>query len=322
MKIVKLFAKENTKFHFGQLSLEIDNAIFHSDSMFSCLCHNYLRIYGDDGIKEFIDNFPLITSVFYGVYSNEREVLFISKPKTFFLPKILILMNDNRKLAKKIKFISLELLEKYNTIGLSDTDIVLNPAKNTAWLKTEIDQTNISLFEQNVDEKVSIDRASGASKDGSPYTVSSVTLAENAFFFFLVSEVDKKLETCIKALETFGIGGELTAGYGQIKCVAIKEFNDPVLSGDYGAHTNLSIVFPKKEEIDAITDEKAAYGLIERKGFVHCSSMRRKSCIGLQEGSVFSGKIDGNIIDVSPNDKIHAKRYGKAFLLPFKVKSS
>ena len=67
------FVKRMSEKGFGYLSLDINDEIFHSDSLFSTICHNFIREYGEKEIDKFIQNFPKITSLFYGIKINKDK---------------------------------------------------------------------------------------------------------------------------------------------------------------------------------------------------------------------------------------------------------
>ena len=56
MEMIILKPKINSKFHFGEGSLEGSNYIFHSNSLFSAIANNYIKIYGEDEDFEKIKN--------------------------------------------------------------------------------------------------------------------------------------------------------------------------------------------------------------------------------------------------------------------------
>lgn len=306
--LVKLKPVGSRKFHFGYRSLEINDNIFHSDSLFSTICNNYIRLYGEEGINEFIKKFPKISSVFFGYERDGKRILFVQRPLGMKLPDSLIEMNNDRKLSKKVKFISMELLGS----GTPTETPIVNKRKNCVY--SEMRDENLNLFYDIVDEKVAINRATGAPAEGQLYVVSSIMPTENTFLYFLVMEPDERTKECINAIEKFGIGGEITSGYGQVE-VKIEE-NAVEISDSGNKLTNLSLVFPKEGE----TSKAEKWELIERRGHFYGTSSLRKTCIGIKEGSVFSNKIkDDNIgdnINVSSGGK-KAFRYGKAFLIPF-----
>jgi CRISPR type III-A-associated RAMP protein Csm4 len=296
MKIVKIYP-EMSKFHFGYLGLDIDDPIFHSDSLFSTILINFIRKNGEDGIESFVENFPKISSLFYG-FKGEKEVLFIPSYLGFkFSDEFL---KKDRKIPKKVKFISIEAVGNQN--------IKLNYKKNLAYLEDEGD--DINLFRDHMEEKVSIDRSTFAAAEDKLYNISYVVPEKNTFFyFFFDGDLNDDLKKSIEMIKNFGLGGRINTGSGRIKDVKIEDYNDFYFNGN--SFVNLSVVFPKKNELENVIK----YKLIERKGWVYNDTKRKNNILGFAEGSLFSKKIEGEIkIENIGNKKIY--RYGKAFLMP------
>jgi CRISPR-associated protein Csm4 len=314
MNTIKLFPGRNAKFHFGYLSLEIDDIIFHSDSLFSALCNNYVQKYGDEKVADFIGKFPKISSLFYGVKKDEKDIYFLPKPMGFILPKER--QDKDRKLTKKIKFISISAYNHFCAGTLSDETIKINDTKDCLYTKQEYSKENLNLFYSSDDEKVSINRKTSTADEGKLFNVSSITLGDDAFFYFILEEeISEELKQAIELLTIFGIGGKLSTGFGTIISYEIKNNDFLCLDINGNCFTNLSLIFPKKQELEKIT----AYKLIERKGFVHNSSLRKKPLVGFAEGAIFSeNKIDGSVVDVSPSEDRKVFRWGKALLIPYK----
>lgn len=324
MEVVKLTPMEKSKFHFGYLNLEINDITFHSDSLFSAICNNYIRKYGNEKIDEFISSFPKISSLFYGIEKEGKELFFIPKPVKFNLPKNL--REEDRKLTKKVKFISLKAYQAYfKEDWNARKDIICNDDKDCLYLEDEWEngedkKEKLRLFTNAEDEKVAINRLTSVSEDGMLYNVSSVIPEQNVFFYFIVDgNASEEFNESVRLIESFGIGGELSTGYGQIKEISRETKQLPELGFNANANckTSLSVVFPKRDELDQ--DSILAYRLIERKGFIYNSSIRRKPLLGLAEGSVFKNGVEGAVVDVSPDKSMPAKKFGKAFLIHFKV---
>lgn len=321
MKIVKLIPKIRSKFHFGHLSLEINDHIFHSDSLFSTICWNLIKEFGKEKIEEFIKNFPKITSLFYGIKANGKEIYFLPKPSLFKITKGN--KEADQKKQKKIEFISIGVYKKLVFNELT-TDIIEH-SKNwkLIYLIEEYNKQDLDLFDEIEDQKVAIDRTTLTTSEGNLYTVSSIILHPNAFFYFLIDtdKLSEELAKSIEKIEDFGIGGEISTGYGQIKKVEIKDLNIEqsdfrFLKEDKNKFMSLSIIFPRKRELSNVL----AYYLIERKGWICYSSYRRKPLIGLREGAILNSKIEGACVNVSPNSNSKSYRFGKAFLIPFNDK--
>lgn len=305
MKIVKIYPG-TSKFHFGYLGLDIDDIIFHSDSLFSTLVINYIRKFGQENLQNFVSNFPKISSLFYGYRSNQKDILFIPKPTNFRFPEKMF--NDDRKIPKKIKFVSLGCL-------INKDQMRTNTKKDICYTETDED---IKLFERHIEEKVSIDRKTWTTKEDALYSVSYVIPNKNTFFYFLIDgEISKELEESIMLIKNFGLGGKTSHGSGKIDNIEINDI-EIELNINSNSYTNLSVVFLDNSEFN---DENILYyKLIERKGWIFADNLRKNNIIGLAEGSVFRNKINGKIeVEDVGNKKIY--RYGKASLLPMVIEN-
>ncbi|MEM5807117.1 MAG: type III-A CRISPR-associated RAMP protein Csm4, partial [Candidatus Aenigmatarchaeota archaeon] len=271
MKIVKIYP-DKSKFHFGYLGLDIDDEFFHSDSLFSAITINYIRKFGDENINEFVSNFPKISSLFYG-WKSKKELLFIPKFLDFEIPKNLL--DRDRKLIKKIKFISFDSLKEQKLKVNKNKDIIY---------PENIDE-DINLFFDHVEEKVSIDRITLKSAEDKLFNISYVVPNEKTFFYFFVDgDITDELKESINMIKIFGLGGRINTGSGKIKEIEFQDF--PGFETESKYYTNLSVVYPKSTEVDYIIK----YKLLERKGWLYNDSSRKDNLISIGEGSIFSRK--------------------------------
>ncbi|PKP59386.1 MAG: hypothetical protein CVT89_01365 [Candidatus Altiarchaeales archaeon HGW-Altiarchaeales-2] len=112
MKLIKLKPKNNAKYHFGESGLDESSVIFHSDSLFSAIINNYVKLYGDS--KEDIEKLKSVKiSSLFPAYGN---ILFIPKPftKLNFNTDAQKRVDEKPKQIKKVEFISLNALENHN----------------------------------------------------------------------------------------------------------------------------------------------------------------------------------------------------------------
>jgi len=321
MKIVKLVPNKYAKFHFGLFNLEINDYVFHSDSLFGAIVTNYVRLFGTEELNSFVNSFPVLSSLFYGIRKNGKEVYFIPSPKDKYIPKDLL--EEDRKLIKKVKFVSFNYYEKLITGNLNNDDITVNNNKDLLYLKEDGLSGNLKLFDHYVEEKVSINRKTGMTIDNHLYTVSSIILDKDVFFYFLIDgELSEPLEKSIKAIEFYGIGGERSIGYGGIERVSISEFdNEFDHASNCKKFMTLSLLHPTSDEIETV--KKGRYTLIERKGWVLLygknyirNGLPKRPLFYIGEGSVFNKQLTGMIKEeIIGENKIF--RYGKALMIPF-----
>src|SRR3989344_7493622 len=123
MKLIKLKPKESGLFHIGEKGLQSTEIIIHSDTLFSAICNNYRLIYGKDGLERFLgqsEKLRLSSAFHYLDICKEGElqgtVLFLPKPfiRFKFDERGELLKEDEPKTFKKIEFISLNVLKRWN----------------------------------------------------------------------------------------------------------------------------------------------------------------------------------------------------------------
>lgn len=129
MFLVKSISKERKYFSIGKDYTRDLSIIIHSDTLFSAICNNFRKLYGNQELEDFLKflvqsdeqgkSLLELSSCFHylDVYKQEKYFKTI-----YFLPKPLIKfpfkkesqerVEENSKLFKKIKFISFEIAKK------------------------------------------------------------------------------------------------------------------------------------------------------------------------------------------------------------------
>jgi len=143
--------------------------------------------------------------------------------------------------------------------------------------------------------------------------------------FFLLNDhenkIPKEIIAAIRMITDAGLGGKRTTGKGLFADCQIKEFSFAFKGveeiSDSRDFLSLSVVIPNKEEISALKN----YTLSVKRGFVYSLKqrmLRKRSITAIDEGSIFSTKITGKIVNVAPKimDEHNVFRFGRAFLLP------
>ncbi len=337
MKMVILKPKINSKFHFGEGSLERSGKIFHSNSLFSAIVNNYVKLYGDEEIKKDIEKIKNIrlSSLFYKI----GNIYLVPKPEYPNLYKLKENSGVKPKDVKKIQFLSIkaykELLNNeldwknkikeiidYQTINKTIViskkeveeikeifDIKVNKLKNA----------RISLISTQMEQKVAIDRLKNITleKDdkGQLYNVEFIKFNENVEFYFLVDynnddkEFIKKLNSSIKLIEDEGLGGKRSIGAGFFEKVDIidlpADFNELLdkdskyKSLDY--KMLLGVGIPNKEDIENIK----YYKLMEIGGYIYTLknlTTPKRNVMALTEGSIIKNNFIGDVKDISPQN--------------------
>ncbi len=144
MYIIKLVSKERNYFSIGKDYTGSISSIIHSDTLFSAICNNVRKLYGNSSLKECLahiielenseSEFFRLSSCFHyiDIYRDSEYYNTI-----YFLPKPLIrfpldeksqeYLDENPKSLKKVQFISFEILRRLQqgqNISLSQYHII------------------------------------------------------------------------------------------------------------------------------------------------------------------------------------------------------
>ena len=299
-----------TPVHFGNGSLSSSTYTCHADTLFSAICQQYIRIYGEaESLIESVNNNEFLISDTYPYYNEE---LYIPKPVVFINKK-----EENSKVDKKamkaLGYIPIDKFPKY-----------IDFLKNGGYLPFE----NKVFANEEIINKASIVRTEIESKNAEPYSISVQRFSENSGLYFIVytnKSLKEKLDIILDSLSSDGIGGKRTLGYGKFQ-VSLCE-NDKLkeyLKKDANLYMNLSVLSPSKEELLKIDREVSTYTLLDREGYIDSikysqTNLKKKPVVMFNSGSCFEKKISGQIIDVSNGEGHKVYRYGKPLYLGVNV---
>jgi len=322
MKIVKL--KPKGKYHFGESGLEDSSLTFHSDSLFSAIVNNYVALYGEKNIEK------LESLTISSVFPAFNNVFFIPKPftKLNFDKKEQEKIEKKHKKIKEIEFISLNALKNHNEGTLKFDENLIIDKKFLVTKEDNISKENTKIISSFSEEKIEIDRNKGTTAEGQLFNVEYIKLAKGGYFYFILddskldNDIKKNVYAAIRLIEDEGLGGERTTGAGLFEEVEFIDNSiiDKCMNSNYPYNMSLSLTLPKDENE---FKKSISYYLIERKGYIYRSTnttKRKKSIRMLSEGSIFSGKIEGKIENVSPENAYKVYKYGKFFGMPINIK--
>lgn len=329
-KIFKL--KFETPVHFGSekvgTSLEKTNIICHSDTLFSAMCQEILKLYDETVLSDFVDMVEDGELLFSSLLPYNENSLFLPKP-------CLLLERDYNKEDTDSSSIKKKKMKKLEYISINDFQKYIN------YLKTgdnfDYDEDFYKIYETDTTAKVSLNTDSDKNNI---YYVGSTYFKERCGLYVLVAyDNDEQIELFEKILTSLGysgIGGKRSSGYG--KFIIEDEMYPDVNgleeekliyslleeNGDY--QETLSIVSPSDEELDNNDFDKAFYKLISRNGYVYSTTytndntlVKRKSLSMFKEGSCFPFEINGEIKDVSDNGKHPVYKNGKCLKIGVKL---
>ncbi|MDK2886815.1 MAG: CRISPR-associated protein Csm4 [Thermosipho sp. (in: thermotogales)] len=306
MKRCRIKLKFKTPLHVGYKE-GVDNLtelFIHSDTLFSSIVNAYNKLYGLKKTETFInaiikDNVLNISSAFY-YYKN---VYFYPKPLGYRFR----INENNKKRLKKVEFVSEDFLYKE----------ISNPKIDGIFLYNEDLNIDEKLYVVEERPKITVDRKSS---EASIYYFSTLRFGKNSglwFFLDLDESIEKEVFSSLKLLEDEGLGGDRTYGYG-LFTFQVEKVEQAEIKGENN-YLLLSLCVPEKDEINYILD----YKIKEKTGFIYSmytNTLRQPLIRFIAEGSLFSKKVFGKILDISSNNlNVHKVfKFARAYLMPIK----
>jgi CRISPR-associated protein Csm4 len=307
------------RIHFGSLGVGLESIeeTLHSDSLYSALCHAWSTLFGADDLRRVIARFfsapPFLLS---SAFPYWQETFFLPKPMTR-LPGFAdaATRQADGKLLKETTYLPRELFVAWiqgHTF----------PLEQIATANSLIAR----MAHRELIPRVALGRDSAMSEI---FHVGVLRFAPEGGLYFLIRLQDDTLAPNLRAalhlLGEMGVGGERTYGLGRFT-VRLEPADAPWMALEVKAgprHLTLALFCPPPEDLDRL-DEACAYGLIERKGWIHSPytyrQLKRKSVTMFAEGSVFAQALAGQVLDVTPAAWDRASSHPiYRFALPFYV---
>ena len=377
MYLVKLVSRQRNYFSIGKDYTENLSLIVHSDTLFSAICNNFRKIYGNETLEDLLtylvglgDNdekyFRLSSCFHYIDIYREAELC----DTIYFLPNPLVkfplddqseeFRKENPKILKKIQFISYEVLKKLqqgqnlslsqfhildNNYLIDEKDIRLlglerfltlikEPNNHLERIERAI-RRKITIFDIIDEQRVRINRIS---EHSDPFTESKLKFYSSNYYlqkndknidlqlvpgyYFIVdfsginNDLIDKIKSSIRLIIDEGLGGKRSIGCGLVDEVDFRELDDGFEyfdlfnNNEKGYFTNISLVYPNKEEIENVK----FFNIYGRSGFVYSAdntSQRFNDVKFIEEGAVFKKKIQGKLVQVASDEFI--KNYHRIY---------
>lgn len=313
--------------HIGDvkyISLDSTSLTVSSDTFFSAIYAEYVRLFQDKELFELSNN-------------GEFKVsdLFPFKNEELYLPKPFISIERKKEAEtkhtvdrKKVK--SLSYLTAHQ---LTDYLNFLRTGENFPQVDDDFGQKQ--LYTKN--------QISRTGEDTRLYSIEIFKFNEYSGLYFILKckdEFTKKFNTVLNSLSYTGIGGKKSSGYGKfiiekekisldkntksdIKSVQfIKSsllYDDTVVE-DNKKYMLLSSYAPQETEVDKIKNDNNTYNLIKRSGFVNSSSysnepQKRGQVYMLSSGSVLDFIPQGKLLDLNLHGNHEIYRLGKPIVM-------
>ena len=292
--------------HFGKSMLSDSEYVLCSDTVFSALCMEAVRM-GSETLDRFISI----------ARSNELQIsdalpyigdkLLLPKPNLLVEHDVEENSSVIKKAYKKLKYITIDDFESY----LNGSFDVLN--------SVQMDELGVSALKISASIR-------NENNETTPYEVGTFSFYDDCGLYLLSgfeSEEAKALfESLMEQLQHSGLGGKRSSGYGRFEYSTMTpdEWLVERINGESEVYMLLNKALPKDSEIEEVL-EGANYLVINRGGFVASShysdSMQRKrELVMFKSGSCFNSRFDGDVFDVSTKAGSHpVYRYGKPMLM-------
>lgn len=290
--------KFNTGVHFGKSRLYEGNNSFMADTLFSALCQEALKLYGEKGIEDFVSYVQNDKLRFSDAFPYIEDTLFLPKP-------ILEIQKDSsdssvKKQVKKLTYISVEHFDRFVQ---GDLDIAAEVSL--------LNQFGITDVQTRVNKR----------DDTGPYQVGVFHYAKNTGLYFIVGyeqeEILDYVENLLISLGYEGIGGKTSSGLGKFepRYEEIPEILLSKLNNKEQSHYQmlLSVALPKDEELSSAL-ESSYYAIIKRSGFIRSETYaegfrKKKDLYCMRSGSCIINSFCGDVYDVSNGGKHPVYRY-------------
>ena len=212
---------------------------------------------------------------------------------------------EKRKAIKGVRWVSQEIFEKvlsgkeidfHDVVSLS-CGVVLSRKE----LKANPDLENYQGWLQSERQRVCVDRL-GVQNDGGLFFFALQFFAPESGLY-LIANIDKSRLDAFRASLAFlgdsGIGADRTSGLGHF---SIREENDLKMALPEKAKgaVSLSLFNPGNDDDLKTLTHITAYGLSTRSGWITNSTLGRPPIRVFTEGSYFSGKPKGRVVEMLP----------------------
>lgn len=247
-----------------------------------------------------------ISSLFPFYTDGDRTLYFFPRPLSVSFAGI---PQEQLKKAKNANWLSLDDFEK-----VLQNNEALVPNQNN-------EMSPATFIESRVSERVTVSRSG---EDAKPFYMDRVSFRGNSGLYFLVEGDTTLVETVLPLLALEGIGTDRNIGNGTFTftkdTIALKVPDDAAYC------VSLSTFIPDSQRVSSLLDDKAAYALIRRSGWITTppyKQIRKNAIYAFSSGSVFKAIASGagRIVNLAPEGLVEHPiwRCGKAILIPIRL---
>lgn len=320
--------------HIGSangLSLESTSLSMRSDTFYSALYTEYMRLYNDE---EFIQITQKGRFLISDLFPFKDDKLYIPKPFFVFNEQNQnVDMSEYKKKLKAINYIPVNQLKEYidflkkgenfpqidNDFGIKQLDT-----------KNQVSRIGDDNLLYNIEtfrfyNKIEQKNEKEDNKEN-----------ESGLYFIAILDENfiERFELVLESLSLTGIGGKKSSGIGKFD-ICSKENNENLIGykdieellvenssaeNHYKKYLVLSSYLPEDSEIKKLKEKGNGYKLIKRSGFVNSPSysdqpQKRKQVYMLSSGSVLNFKPEGEIVDLNLHGNHRIYRMGKPIVM-------
>ncbi len=344
MELLILRCNPHNPLHLGSGLLDQSGAIIHSDTLFSALVNNYVLLFGQSGLSEFINAFKAesileISSAFPAIETIRGELI-------LFFPAPIDLRHrfkgdqDLDKSVKKIRFISEGILKEIGegihlpSCRMLGAEFLVTAAEHR--LIAVGDKTNQP---ETLPPPIQFGTAAHVlmhqiGQEDAFFNVTAIyprklrrqekmSAAFDTHYYFLFRtqncqpELLARFKACVALLADEGIGGERSAGLGGFANVdwkGIVQFKY-ASKGDHSLSLGLGI--PADQEA---FDQVSKYATVMRGGNAigtgNNNQFARKRIRMIAEGALCDAQPKGMTANIAGDDSLHqVLRYGHFFAI-------
>lgn len=297
--------------HFGNGNLEDQGFILHSDTIFSALCTEAIKM-GEEVFSQLYQKTAEGALVISDAMPYVGSTYFLPKPMLYIEHQISEETDIREKDYKKLQYIPFEYFNDY-LLGRMDIRAVQDILKGLGKPSMRM-SARIQMQEDSV-----------------PYRTGAYFFHSKSGLYFLIGYENiadlKLLEELFIGLGCVGIGGRRSCGFGKFVLKSGKIADEILerLESQDKRYMTISTSLPKEDELDDVLQD-AQYQIIKRSGFVasECYSdtpQRKRDLYVCAAGSCFSKRFSGDIYNVSSHGKHPVYRYAKPMFLGLEVKA-
>ena len=302
--IYKLCFKAPVHFGHGRLSGSVNT--FFADTLFSALCKEALRLYGDDGAEK------LYTLVKEGQLKISDAMPYCED--NYYIPKPIAPVEGTRhsdssmkKKFKKLKYIPVDDIADYFS-GEYEPSAALE----------KLDMLGKNGLRAGVAVK--------SFEDNEPFNIGTYTFSENCGLYFIAGTVSgeaaETLDDLMDSLSYTGIGGKVSAGYGRFDYLfddVPEKLLQMLENENTASYMSLSLSMAEEAELEKAVDG-ATFELIKRSGFVASetyseNAQKKRDFYCFKGGSCFANRFSGDVYDVSSGGTHPVYRYAVPMLI-------